>query len=299
MLAPKFLLLLLTLLLGVVFARDATGLSLHDKRDLQARQDGADAAAEQAPRPDTALSLRRDETIRPPGQAVPARRQDSFLWSGAAQLPGPPSDKELVAMTRDAYDLMIWYATRDKVPESKRPGSMTGLAVDNKVYFFSSLKGSGLTVYADRNNKADPKTNPNVPAGVQEALWNCYQASEREAQDAGEGDGQGQAQHRTGASCGEVMASWAFYSTNPGANLESATFVAWGAQRGRDGRAVYKIMPPCGGGRNPEWGCDSFLKSLDARAVGRSVVPADSYAEPTAVLHFPLRGFRIRLQLRD
>ncbi|PLB40456.1 uncharacterized protein BDW47DRAFT_87918 [Aspergillus candidus] len=298
MLAPKFLLLLLTLLLGVVFARDATGLSLHDKRDLQTRQDGgAPAEAEEAPRPDTPLSLMRDETIRPPGKAVPVRGQDAFLWSGAAQLPEPPSDDELVAMTRDAYDLMIWYATRDRVPETKHPGSMTGLSVDNKVYFFSSLKGSGLSVYADRKNKSDSTANPNVPSGVQEALKNCYLASQRAAQDAGEGDGQ--AQHRTGASCGEVMASWAFFNENKGSNLEKGTFVAWGPQKRRNGQPVYKIMPPCGGGQNPEWGCDSFLKMLDARAVDRRVEPASHYAEPKVVVHFPLRGFMRRLKLRD
>ncbi|PLN79366.1 hypothetical protein BDW42DRAFT_195209 [Aspergillus taichungensis] len=285
MLAPKFLLLLFTLFLGVVFARDATGLSPYDKRDIQARQDPRtrrpDEPRQQTPRPAVPLWVEHDTTLG--GRIRPGNPRGAFYWSGTAHFNETPTDIQLVAMARDAHELMRWRWGQDNVVPKREPTVMSALCVGGDVFFASSVKGTVPAVYLDRSKETGwGEMQRNVPDEVFNALFDCFR-------DVSEHNGDEPNQHKNGASCGEIMAAWTFFKFHEGRSLAGARAVAWKFSGGRG-----QVFPPCGGakdGGDNVWGCDQFLRKLGITAVNpRGGLNGVAYDRPRVVGHMPVGG---------
>ncbi|KAF2870357.1 hypothetical protein BDV95DRAFT_595868 [Massariosphaeria phaeospora] len=179
------------------------------------------------------------------------------------------SDRQLAGLAKDAFVTM----SGSGIGRNARPGVMTAMAIDKRVYLSSSIKGPGSITY----NLKTWDVRQNVPQGLKDCMGQCKQ-SILDMPDPGEGTDNDvpREAHRTKASCGECMALYQFFEDNPTAtNCRGAIFVTVNDQPTesdkKDGKipAEFKALPvkdkvrvvdPCGTDNfdaedGKVWGC--------------------------------------------
>ncbi len=216
-----------------------------------------------------------------------ADKKKLHLWSSIVTYEKPTaelfSDAELNGLARQAYREMIADFKNVNLPVPRhekdrtkewRPATMAALAVGNKVYFSSSLKGQHAFLYQWK------KRGEKSPPEVVDALNRCQMALQEKAPEDATVDGQ----HRVGAACGEVLANHLYYlDPKQPKDDGNAKVTAWGLAEPRnfeyrENHPDGEFMKPCGGGGKPNsdghisWGCRQFMKNEGVRPIEKADV---------------------------
>lgn len=197
------------------------------------------------------LGIRRDEGS--PGM------QSTYVWSSVAVYAADVdtttfTEPQLYGLAQMAWnEMQTQFYNPDGTPAyggSKRPFTMSAMAVGNLVYFSSSMKGTNYV------------QNSGASSDITIALQMCQAGLQAQA----EPGVQVSAIHRNKASCGEV--GCLLYQSRdtaaqvPGFNPDKRTIVAYGGPKPDNGMQ----MPCCGSpvvpGFDPSsWGCYQFMQS--------------------------------------
>ena len=100
---------------------------------------------------------------------------------------------------------------------------MTAIVTGHTVYFSTTVQGGGSLQHISNQNcpyKATWTPGDQIPRSGRALVSKALQACQLLASD--------NSGHRTGGSCGEVMAAMAFCTVNPNGSLVRAKVVTWG-----------------------------------------------------------------------
>ncbi len=202
----------------------------------------------------------------------------TYLWSSVLTYDKHTdelfTDEELTGLARQAWLEMKndwanvqegpYRSTKDSMSDW-RPAAMAALAIGNKVYLSSSLKGWMGFVYKQAERSK-------VPFHVVDALNRCQLALQSsEGRDV-------EGRHRTQGACGEVLASHQSYLDPTAPEDPTGRVSAWGWKNAdpeyRQSKPEGEFMKPCGGDGSRandkgriEWGCKVFMKEEQVKTI--------------------------------
>ncbi|KAH7304113.1 hypothetical protein BKA65DRAFT_580891 [Rhexocercosporidium sp. MPI-PUGE-AT-0058] len=205
-----------------------------------------------------------------------AAAKGRFVWSSRVTYSEDVgtlfSDAELYGMASEAYAEMAADWVVRKSTRKQRPAMMGAWAIGNNIYFSSSIKG-GAFLY-------DLNLGPAESSQSIIALRRCTISM------------QVNSEHRTGASCAEVMGIHQFYN-DPEVTLNKADPTTWPKSRivafGIAGKSKDPgPVPPCGDAN--AWGCSTYTASLGITSVdtGVGVAKKDPAVAPQNTVQIPV-----------
>lgn len=184
-------------------------------------------------------------------------------YNSKCNMKSKPSDGQFLKMVESA-----WHEMNSSIPETKNkkydmPFAMIGLAIENEVYFASSIK-AGKTSIVYESKTGDGTKFKDLPPRYQEvmdALKKCT------AKNTGKPP-----QHGNNAACGEIMSTILWMSkNNPKAAKDYEPRVAaW---------CKFGYLPPCSSEEGaPDWGCHDWTAEMGYNVIGD--IPREDYDEP-------------------
>jgi hypothetical protein len=185
-------------------------------------------------------------------------------------------DNTLSALARDAYlEMVALYPYYDPPiqpnqkpqnyedgKEARQPSVMTALALGRDIYFSSSIKGGKWWIY---------KINAEGSPGAQMTLNILKECASKT-----------QPSHRTGGSCGEVMAISRWYQdgnlNNDIKDQQNGRIVTWGRLFTSPDLATdtMNVKAPCG--TPDKWGCSTFVSETGLRSLTAQIGASQSSA---------------------
>lgn len=183
------------------------------------------------------FGIKLDENLAPTKNGKHRGTDGWYLWSSYIEVKKTPTKGQLANMVNDAFAEIGPARKQEGVGSRFEPKVMAALAVDNEVFFASSMKADGSYVYKDdcEQDKSQFRANLlEVPDAkqLQGTIEQCMNDAKEESKNP---------VHQNSAKCGEISATYAWLLKHKGAQLRNKNPKPLIAAATRKG-----LMDPCG-----------------------------------------------------